>query len=401
MYSNQYGSASNTYVVTTADGYQIYNADGVEVGPAWGNMGPKQNGAYYQVLNGGSISMMAADGTMVLPENYFGFVSPGEGWMLGIIMEETTDANPDYTSRSGQAMNVLRVDVVRGNELIGTLTREQYVPTATAGLIGDYLYILHADGRCLWFNSALEQTAQTVGEPEEYTLVDGAYIHTPTQQQAFVSTCTLTASEVEQAAMIVDDKLVDLQGNMAADLSGVRMISTDIKGNYLYAVTLNGEGVWNLQGQVLIPDTYARVASNAAVGYFPNGYQAAINEEGLLTFIDESGAVSAQFDVPMSQYSYEGYMSNSPIMALDTGNGYTIITATHGQLSEIYDNVDIGYSAQPIICVEKNGLWGCIDMAGEVVVPFVHTEAPTVSDDGTLVWGENADGSATIYHINY
>lgn len=39
------GGASNTYIVASDEGYQIFAADGTNAGPVWGNMGPKQNGA--------------------------------------------------------------------------------------------------------------------------------------------------------------------------------------------------------------------------------------------------------------------------------------------------------------------------------------------------------------------
>lgn len=81
------GTASNTCVQMTDNGYQIYDDNGNRVGPEWTQMGPYQNGLYYQVLTDEGIGMMAADGTLVLYGDCFGFVSPGAGWVIGIIME--------------------------------------------------------------------------------------------------------------------------------------------------------------------------------------------------------------------------------------------------------------------------------------------------------------------------
>ncbi len=397
------GTVSNTYVVASDAGYQIFNAKGEAVGPVWPQMGPKQNGAFYQVLNNGSYSMVAADGTLVLPGDYFAFASPGSGWMLGIVMEQTEDENCDYTSKAGMKMNIVRVEVAYGNKLLGSIARGDYMADCSTGVVGGYLYILHTDGRCLWFDSALNKTAETLvtsEDPVEYEIVDGKCIHVPTQQQAFVSTCTLKAEDVNQSAVTAGDKLLDLQGNVMMTMPE-GTVNKQVEGGYLYLETGSGVGLWNLQGEQVIPAVNSELAENL-VGYFPTGYQGALDQNGHLHFYDKTGAETAVYNEHrLANYNLSGFLFNSPIMAVSMGDGLMLITATQGALPGRYEDVEISYYGQQIVAAKQGGLWGCVDMEGNAVVPFVHSEEPEISNDGTLVLGAMADGSYVVYNIAY
>ena len=43
----------------------------------------------------------------------------------------------------------------------------------------------------------------------------------------------------------------------------------------------------------------------------------------------------------------------------------------------------VSYPTQRITSVRKDGLWGCIDMSGNVVIPFKHMYELEISSDGT------------------
>lgn len=221
----------------------------------------------------------------------------------------------------GVNMKLVRADVVRGNQLIGSLDRTQYLPSASARLLGNYLCIAHEDGTVLWFDGNLNQTAQTTGEPVEFALADGAWVHVPTQQQAFVPGCTLTAADVSQGAMLVNDALVDLQGRQ------------------------------------IIPYGYARIgdAFSDSTMYFPTGYQAVLDNKDYLTFYDETGAVTATSQRIIDFFSQKGFLQHSPIIAVETSKGYALITATHGDVPGVYEDVDISCDGIQILPVKQNG----------------------------------------------
>lgn len=403
------GSASNTYIVQMPDGFQIFAADGTAIGPVWGNMGPKLNGAYYQVLNNGGYSAVNAKGDLVLPDNYFGFVTAGDAWLLGVVMAATTDANADYSSSSGAKMNVVRADVVVDGQMIGSLSRDQYLTSAAAGQLGDYLYIYHADGRCLFFDKALNQTAEVylAAKPEEeFSLVDGKYIHVPTQQVAFCAESTLTEAQVSQTAMLVDKDVIGLQGQVLFTLPAEGHLSADVHGDYVdqfaFAGMDLGHGLWDLKGNLLVPCLYDLSANQYSDRpFFLSGYEAGVTMGGDLYFYDTTGAVTASVTGKgLRTTALKGFSHGMPILAVQEGAGYTLISATHGVLPGVYEDYDLNFTGAHLISVCQNGLWGCVGLDGNAVVPFEH-EGVAISGDGTLVMGQKPDGSWVAYNIAY
>ena len=397
------GTASNTYVTQVEDGFQIYNAAGEPVGPVWPQMGPMLNGMYYQVLNNGKISVVNANGELILPDDYFGFVTTGDDLVAGIVMEPTTEANPDYMSSDGEAMKVLRADIVRDGVLLGSLERGPYLATATIYVSGEYICIQHEDGRCLWFDKNLNRTAETFGDPEEFTVVDGAYIHTATQQQAFVPSCTLTNEQVDQAAVLIGNKVIGLQGNCIAEFPENTVHSLRVAGNYCYVSAGGNVGVWNLQGQNVIPLEYSFIGDpySQYTEYFASGYQAAINGEGKLVFFNEAGEITVKTDLSVSASKNKGLLQDAPFVMAKNGDVYAVATATRGVLPNLFSDVYVCQNGQKILSVEDRGGWGCIDVDGNLLIPCDYVYYLDISDDGTLAIGMLEDGTAVRYMIDY
>ncbi len=403
------GAASNTYIVQSDAGFQIFAADGTALGPVWGNMGPKQSGAYYQVLNNGGYSAVNGKGELVLADDYFGFVTCGEDWLLGIVMEATDDVNADYTSRSGAKMNVVRADVCVGGELVGSLTREQYLTSASAGALGEYLYVMHEDGRTLFFDKALKQTAEVVlteKPEEEFAEVGGKYIHVPTQQVAFCAESTLTEAQVSQPVMVIGTDVVGLQGQVLFTLPADGHLSATVHGGYVdqYAFVNGdlGHGLWSFEGKQIIPPRYDlatnQYSDNAC---FLSGYEACLTMNGDLYFYDTTGAVTASVtDMGLKYTALTGFGHGMPILGIKSGADYFLVTATQGLLPGVYDDFDLGTTGAKIAAVSQNGLWGCIDLNGATVVPF-EFEGIAISADGTLVMGQKPDGTWVAYNIAY
>lgn len=403
------GVASNTYIVQSDAGFQIFAADGTALGPVWGNMGPKLNGAYYQVLYNGGYSAVNGKGELVLADDYFGFVTTGEDWLLGIVMEETNDANADYTSRAGAKMNVVRADVCVGGKLVGSLDRSQYLTSASAGALGEYLYVMHADGRTLFFDKTLKQTAEVVlteKPEEEFVEVGGKYIHVPTQQVAFCAESTLTEDQVSQKAMLVEDQVIGLQGNVLFTLPKDGLYKGSVRGDYVHTMysvpTGLGCGLWNLEGKSLVPAEYEYVGNgySASGGFYNGGYQPVLTWNGDLYYYDQAGNVTASVTGMQLGFSkMTGFLESSPILVCKGAASYRVITATHGLLSEEYEDGQ-QYDGIQLVAVCKNGAWGCIGLDGATVVPFEY-EGIAISADGTLVMGQKPNGTWVAYNIAY
>lgn len=402
------GAYSKTYVVQLDNGYQIYAADGTPIGPVWAQMGPLQNGNYYKVINGDKINVITAQGEMVMPESYFGYASPGTGWILGILMEDTTDENADYTSNSGAKMNMLRADVVIDNKLVGSIPRGPYMPTAKTGVIGEYLYALHEDGRCVFFDKNLQITADiTLAEkPTEFMLVDGKYVYTPTQQPAFCAECTLTPDQVTQSVIVDGCNIIGLQGQVIATLPSDGHINAVVHNGYVRHYFFSGnntyKSLWNAEGKQLIPSAYDLATEGySASNFYLSGYQMTLTDEGDLHCYDKTGAVTASLTgLGLKYTSCMGYMEGSPILAIKGESGYSLFTATHGLLSGTYEDYESNYTGAPVMSVCQNGLWGAVALDGTVVVPFEFDDI-AVSADGTLLIGERADGSWGVYNVAY
>ena len=118
---------------------------------------------------------------------------------------------------------------------------------------------------------------------------------------------------------------------------------------------------------------------------FEGGYQAAL-EGGKLRFLTPDGQVSASADYELKENDWKGLANNAPMIYAEMNGKISVFTATRGELE--------------LLAVKQDGLWGCIGMDGEVVVPFVMKYAPEISFDGRYVVGSTAEGYQ-LFTISY
>ena len=299
-------------------------------------------------------------------------------------------------------MNLLRADVVVGNQMVGSLERGQYMPTASTGLIGDYLYVLHEDGRCVFFDKTLKQTAEitTAEKPEEFMQVDGKYIHVHTQQPAFCAECTLTEDQVSQTVIVDSLNVIGLQGQVIATLPADGHISAVVHNGYVREYAIAGKSLWNSAGNVVVPYSYNLAGEGYTnSSFYLSGYQMALTYEGDLFCYDTAGNVTASLTGQnLKSSNCNGFNYNSPILAIGSNGGYSLFSATHGLLSGTYEDYEV--TLAPVISVCLNGAWGCVALDGTVVVPFEFSRI-SISADGTLMIGKRADGSWGVYNVAY
>jgi hypothetical protein len=122
---------------------------------------------------------------------------------------------------------------------------------------------------------------------------------------------------------------------------------------------------------------------------------------GDLYFYDTTGAVTASVTGKgLRTTALKGFSHGMPILAVQEGAGYTLISATHGVLPGVYEDYDLNFTGAKVISVCQNGLWGCIGLDGATVVPFEY-EGIAISADGTLVMGQKPNGTWVAYNIAY
>jgi len=199
----------------------------------------------------------------------------------------------------------------------------------------------------------------------------------------------------------IDGNIFDLQGNVLCTLPEGVQLEEIVSGKWLKIRSQNGYGLMDLHGNVVIPAEYMSLAEGAGEPFFANGYPAVYSTEGQVCFFDMAGNVTASSAKGVGYLMLEGFSYNSPIIGIEGEEGYTLFSAVKGEMTEVYDDVDTWYTSQPVISVEKNGLWGCVDMMGNQVIPFVFSGIPDISNDGTLVVGETAESVYTVYKLAY
>ncbi len=404
---------SNCYVARAEDGYHLYDANGNVLSAAYRDIRVAESGQYLKVQNVSNadnincIGLLDAQGREILPLAYGDIATyHGDGWVLAHVLALTDGDVGEYKDSKGNKYIISRTDVVYNGELIGSLTRDDYQGSYNVYTRGPSIYIKITSQKGYWLDSQFKRvdvTDDSLVDTSEYSSVyKGPVTHNPTQQEAFTASCTLTRDQVEQHVWYDSNKgqLLDLQGNVLADQ--VYYDSVYYRQNYLEvkANSYRNVGVIGFDGTVIIPPQYKYIAYYTG-SLFASGYNAVLDEAGNLYYYDETGKMTASAEYQLSSSDYKGYSYNAPIVHVKNMGKYMIITATHGTLPETYDEALTCGERQPIIAVRKGDVWGAIDMAGNVVVPFEHRNAPEISADGTLVYAQTTDRKYMLYNISY
>lgn len=403
-------TATNCFVARAEDGYHLFDHNGSSLSAGYRSMTVRQYGKFLEVQNVSNtetlncLGLLDATGKEILPLNYGDFMFLDDNWVLAYVLEPATGDLGEYKDASGNRYIVGRTDVVYKNTLIGSLTREDYIKSYNTGARGAFMYVKVSNNHVYWLDSSFNRVDVTgddyISTAEYYDFYKQGVFHNPTQQYAFTPGCTLTADQVEQSVWFVDEtnSLVDLQGNVIA--SDLFYDFATFRQNYFVVKRDSLQGILTLDGKEIVAPAYKEIPYTD-VDLFTTGYTAALDNLGRLSFIDVNGNVTASVNYQLNSGDYKGFVYNAPIVAVNNMGKYIIITATHGELPTKYDDYRVGGSARTIIAVQKDGSWGCIDMAGNTVVPFELRSAPDISADGTMVYGQNNDRKYMLYHISY
>ena len=374
------GRASDTYV-TREDWRDTLRAmDGTALSESYADISAQEKGLYYEVANENGVNqtgLMDAAGTLLIPMAYSDFTYVGNGWVVAVTLEETTDEKSDYRAMFGGGhYNVVRGDIYYGAQKMAEMNREE-TTSASMEVYGAYLFVrldkssgfyLKTDG------TRTEFTGESFSRGEYEEIYKQGVYHHPTAQFAFVPECTLTADEVSRSVWY-DAKT----GNFL-----------DLQGNVLREAVQDGKPLY---------DSVRYYGGDYAGLLFEGGYQAAL-EGGKLRFLTPDGQVSASADYELKENDWKGLANNAPMIYAEMNGKISVFTATRGELPTQYEEAARGQAGQELLAVKQDGLWGCIGMDGEVVVPFVMKYAPEISFDGRYVVGSTAEGYQ-LFTISY
>lgn len=393
-------AATNCYYQRTKQGYVVFDADGNALSDAYPNIESKAYGLYYEYYGKGLnyIGLMDSQ-ARVLCEPSYGVVNCYGSWALAYVLAETDEERGDFRDNSGNRYNAQYTDVYHDGKLLGSLSREQYIPsTWDEGTTAGYLYLKSGQGNGMYidgdFNIITVPDKLVTSEfTQEYE--KGAF-HNPTQQWAYIAGCTLTPEDVTAPVFYHDksDSLLDLQGNVIK--TNVLYDGVRAEGDYFSIRKSQLYGIMDLQGNVIVDTIYKQLGGE---DLFLSEYQPALTQEGHLHFLDKQGNVVARAEYPLDANRYRGFASGALFACVDNMGQYLIITATHGELPTMYQDVKVPRAGQEILVVKKDGKWGAIDLAGNTVIPFVHDIQLDISHDGTLLIGKTKTSEWTIYKV--
>lgn len=407
--------ASNTYIARIDGAYYLCDATGSKLSTGYADMGTQLSGAFVYTVIGEDLNdeglLDAKTGSVVMPNAYYDTYIVNEDWTMGIHLVPTEETESDYKTWDGtEHYNIDYVDVYYQAAKVATLTRAEY-RSGYFTAHGEYVGVRMDTTKALWIDAQGNRSEVT----GDYVYVSNEYedqyrkgvLHNPTQQYAFTSACTLTADQVVRTVWYNDDgDFIDLQGNVISKgPSAYKEYDTVgyYGGDYMYIRANSKYGIVDMQGNEILPAVHASMGGGTdTTTYYAVGYQAVLDDAGKLSYLDKSGNVVSSVDFALSDSDYKGFYYNAPIIAVKNMGSFMIITATNGLLVETYEDATTVTSAnQRIISVQKNGLWGCIDMSGNTVVPFIHRYSLDITDDGTLVTGRVNDGDYMLYTISY
>lgn len=397
-------SATNCYYKRVDGGYQIFDVDGNALSAAYPDLSAKWNGLYYEYRFEGGLNttgLLDAKG-QVLTEPIYGEITfNGESWAMAYVLEPTTETKGDFKDSDNNQYMVKRTDVLYEGRVIGSFTRDEFNPSLRWGTTGKYLYVRTTSDSGFYISRHFDivRVDKDFNSSEFSSVYKKGVFHNPTQQWAFTAGCTLTEEDVTYSVTYDDQKdaLIDLQGNVVK--TGIVYDSVYPRGEY-FQIRMNGlYGIMDNKGNVIAQPVYDNIPYSNR--FFDNDYQTAVTPEGHLHFIDKQGNVTAKAEYPLSQSDYKGSGYSADFAVVNNMGKYIVFTAAKGQLPEMYEDFSTPHAHHQILCVQKDGKWGAIDVNGNVVLPFIFRYSPTVSADSTLVYGFDDENNKFLYKLSF
>lgn len=401
VYSAELNPISNVLALRYRDenGYRLVSADGQAITePIYLDVDGLKG--YFEVQAEEGLNkrgVIDAAGAQLMPCEYADIDYLSDRWLIGVVLEESTAENYDYTAFGGGYYLVTRYDVYYQGAKVGEMGR---MDLKSASAYGDYLYVRPREGDAVYYDRAMTPSGYEGGSASyEYDDrgSEGVF-HMGSGQQAFTEGCTLTSAEVCCDRLLKNGALYDLQGNIVAH---VEAESVSFEGDGTYG-RIRKDGLYGLidrDGQVILPCEYAFIATGSDDRFFPGGYQL-LEKDGKVAFADAQGRLTCDFVYAESALE----RSTSPYATIrDVDGSVIVLSGAVGELATRY--ADVAYNGQgtPLILVENSeDQSSVLSLTGDVLVPFMDRSLSYVSAsvDGTVVLVNEGDRRYTVYQID-
>ena len=391
---------ANTFVLRAGRSWTFQIVD-VNMNPLSGEYDDVdvRDGFYKVYTDGKGYGLLDGNGALLIPTEYGDVQVISDRWTAGIRLKESTSDNYDYEtwfSESKKFYLIDTVDIYYNGTLKGTLPRSDW---HYATPYGDYLCIQNRDKNYAFYNKDFQKSSMTPEYGAEYEddYRSGKIIHMGSGQEAFVPGCTLTRDEVEQFVWIKDDQLLDLQGNILADLSDYYYSTVDRSTGLIKVRTKkNLHGLLDASGNVLLPCVYE------SIGY---DLESALKLGYVYVVKDGKGGFASLKDGSEAGFVFTesaGRDRAAFIVVEDPREGTILISASAGELPGRYKEVNVPYSgtAPFATVVDMDGRVHVIGMDGEDVLPdnpsIRDTYYVEFSNDGSLILVQDTED---VYHL--
>lgn len=405
---NRHNNTVATYVTEKSNSYYVLtDAFGNRLTSDYYLMMDSKYGFWKVALESGTNTVGLIDGTgaVVLPLAYGAIDIISDKWTIGVELTPATVDQYDYKSVDGKSFYLVSAyDVYFEGAKVGSLSRTEY---RTAYAHEDYLYVQDGERNYHYYNKNFVESGCSESSSTEYYETyksgEGTLVwHSGSGQQAFTAGCTLTSDEVDLDVYVLNGQILDLQGNVLAEVNTHYDYIRKFCGDYTVFRSNGKYGLLDRTGNVVLAAEYDEIPYFTANDgtdeerYFACGYQAVV-KDGKLGYVHLDGTVTCEFKYAASNARYTANPNFARIQDLD-GN-YIVLSAAVGELPQRYQDVELSYGLSQCIAVKNSdGAVGVIDMDGSEVLPFVSSASYTFSSDGSVI-ACNVKGQTTIYTI--
>ena len=109
--------------------------------------------------------------------------------------------------------------------------------------------------------------------------------------------------------------------------------------------------------------------------------------------------MTAKAEYELTSSDYKGYSYSASFVVVKNMGKCMVITATAGELPTKYEDYRTAEAGHKVISVQKDGLWGAIDLDGNTVIPFVHKSSLELTADSSLAFGYDTENKKFLYHL--
>ena len=383
--------------------YQVVDADLNPLSAEYYEINDTSEGLYTITSESGKKGLLNGRGEQLIAAAYDDIKRYGDRWAAGITLKEATAENYDYKSfwEEGKFYLIDTVDLYYLGTKLHTFTRMEF---DDANAFGDYLIIQDREkNRTAYNKDFVLSTAVPESSYSEYNenWNTGKVIHVGSGQEAFTAGCTLTPDEVRQSVWIKKNSLVDLQGNVLADLTVYYSKSVDRESNMInIRDNFQKRGLMDSTGKVLISCQYDELGYDIDAA-LASGYLYAV-KDGKGGFVSLVNGSEKGFEFLESA----GRQRSAFIVIEDPREGTILISAAAGELPGRYKSADVPYSSAAMFATveEFDGRIHVIDVFGNDVLednPEIrNTYSVEYSNDGTLILVQDIERKYHIYRMD-